>query len=247
MENALKLGMVPLVLGSTDPEETLKAYVGLYLREEVQIEGLVRNLGDFTRFLESASFSQGAILNISDVARDCQIGRKTAEGYFSILEDLLLAFRVPVFRKRARRNLSAHPKFFFFDAGVFRSLRPSGPLDAAQEIDGAALEGLVAQHLRAWIAYSGSAADLYFWRTKSGNEVDFVLYGKNTFYAIEVKNTSRVRPKLLNSLLAFKEDYPSAETCLIYRGEERLKINGILCLPCEDFLKGIIPGQPLKF
>lgn len=246
LENALKLGMVPLVLGSTDPEETLKAYVGLYLREEVQIEGLVRNLGDFTRFLESASFSQGAILNISDVARDCQIGRKTAEGYFSILEDLLLAFRVPVFRKRARRNLSAHPKFFFFDAGVFRSLRPSGPLDAAQEIDGAALEGLVAQHLRAWIAYSGSAADLYFWRTKSGNEVDFVLYGKNTFYAIEVKNTSRVRPKLLNSLLAFKEDYPSAETCLIYRGEERLKINGILCLPCEDFLKGIIPGQPLK-
>jgi len=164
---------------------------------------------------------------------------------------LLLAYRMPVFRKRARRNLSAHlsahPKFFFFDAGVFRSLRPSGPLDAPQEIDGAALEGLVTQHLRAWIAYSGNAADLYFWRTKSGNEVDFVLYGKNTFYAIEVKNTSRIRPKLLNGLLSFKEDYPSAETCLVYRGEERLKIKGILCMPCEDFLKGIIPGQPITF
>ena len=181
------------------------------------------------------------------MARDCQVGRKTAESFFSILEDLLLAFRVPVFRKRARRNLSAHPKFFFFDAGVFRSLRPSGPLDSPQEIDGAALEGLVAQHLRAWSAYSGDAADMYFWRTKSGNEIDFVLYGENTFCAIEVKNISQIRSKLLSGLLAFKEDYPTAETCLLYRGKERMKIKEVLCVPCEAFLKHLIPGSSIKF
>ena len=65
------------------------------------------------------------------------------------MEDLLLGFRLPVFTKRAKREPSVHPKFYFFDAGVFRSLRPRGPLDSAVEIDGHALEGLVAQHLRA--------------------------------------------------------------------------------------------------
>lgn len=75
------------------------------------------------------------------------IGGKTVEGYISILEDLLLAFRIPVFTKGAKRRLSSHPKFYLFDAGVFRSVRPAGPLDAPQEVEGGALEGLVVQHL----------------------------------------------------------------------------------------------------
>ena len=246
MEEALTTGMVPLIKYSSDPKETLGAYITLYLREEVQMEGLVRNIGAFSRFLESASFSHGAVLNISDVARDCQVGRKTVEGYFSVLEDLLLAFRLPMFTKRARRNLSLHPKFFYFDAGVFRSIRPSGPLDAPQEIDGAALEGLVAQHLRAWCAYGGNINNLYFWRTKSGNEVDFVVYGPDTFYAIEVKNATRIHPKSARGLLAFKEDYPQAHTCLLYRGKERIKIKDILCLPCEEFLINLVPKEQIR-
>jgi predicted AAA+ superfamily ATPase len=124
MENALTIGMVPLTINSVSPEQTLNAYATLYIREEVQMEGLVRNIGAFNRFLESASFSHGAVLNILDVARDCQVGRKTVEGYFSILEDLLLAFRIPVFTKRSKRNLAFHPKFYYFDAGIFRSIRP---------------------------------------------------------------------------------------------------------------------------
>ena len=125
LEEALTLGMVPLVLDAVSPQEAVGAYVALYLREEVQMEGLVRNMGNFSRFLESVSFSQGGVLNISDVARDCHVERKTVEGYVSIFEDLLLAFRIPVFSKRAKRNLSSHPKFYYFDAGIFRSVRPT--------------------------------------------------------------------------------------------------------------------------
>lgn len=136
LPEALTTGLVPLVIDSPDKKETLSAYTGLYIREEVQIEGLVRNIGSFNRFLESISFSHGSVLNISDVARDCQVKRKTVEGYIAILEDLMPAFMVPVFSKRAKRRLSAHPKIFFFDAGVFRVLRPSGPLDSPSEIDG---------------------------------------------------------------------------------------------------------------
>jgi predicted AAA+ superfamily ATPase len=247
LEEALTIGTLPLVKYAVSPKESINAYVALYLREEVQMEGLVRNIVAFSRFLESAGFSHGAALNISDVARDCQVGRKTVEGYFSILEDLLLAFRIPVFTKRAKRNLSSHPKFYYFDVGVFRSIRPAGPLDAPQEIDGAALEGLVAQHLRAWSAYRGDLDKLYFWRTKSGNEVDFVVYGKDTFCAIEVKNTARIHSKSVNGLLAFKEDYPEAQICLLYRGKERIKIKGVLCLPCQEFLKSLVPKFPIRF
>lgn len=246
LSNALTTGMVPLIVNATNPAEALKAYASLYIREEVQMEGLVRNIGDFSRFLEAASFSHGSILNMTEVALDCQIGRKAAESYFSILEDLLLAYRLPIFAKRAKRHLSSHPKFYYFDAGVYRSIRPTGPLDAPQEIDGAALEGMVAQHLRAWISYSGNAADLYFWRTKSGNEIDFVLYGEDIFYAIEVKNTATLRSKSVNSLLAFKDEYPEAEVCLLYRGGERIKLKNVLCLPCEEFLKSLVPGKSIR-
>jgi predicted AAA+ superfamily ATPase len=243
LETALTRGMVPLVLDAPQPDETLESYIGLYLKEEVQNEGLVRRIGDFGRFIEAASFSQGAQLNVSDVARDCQVQRKAAEAYFGILEDLLLAFQLPVFTRRARRQLQSHPKFYFFDTGVFRAIRPAGSLDAPAEIDGAALEGLVAQHLRSWCAYRQVPCDLYFWRTRAGLEVDFILYGKDTFYAIEVKNSAVIRSRMLNGLVAFKEEYPEAQTCLLYRGQERVRIKDIICMPVNDFLVQLHPDK----
>jgi predicted AAA+ superfamily ATPase len=242
LESALRIGLVPLIVADSDPEAALRGYVGLYLKEEVQAEGLTRNIGQFARFLEAASFSHAATLNASQIARDCQVERKTVVAYLEILEDLLLAFRLPVFTRRAKRETIVHPKLYFFDAGVFRSLRPKGPLDRPQEIDGAALEGLVAQHLRAWIAYRAKDDQLFYWQTRGGVEVDFVLYGENLFEAIEVKNTAQVRPQDLRGLRAFGEDYPEAGLTLLYRGKDRLLLDGILCLPAEDFLEKLTPS-----
>ncbi|MBI5624776.1 MAG: ATP-binding protein [Elusimicrobia bacterium] len=244
---ALKFGLLPLAWQAKDPEDVLRAYAALYVREEVQAEGLVRNVGNFSRFLEEISFSQAGVLNLSNVARDCEVERKVVEGYLGVLEDLLLAFRLPVFSKRAKRAVSVHPKFYLFDAGVFRSLRPSGPLDRPQEIDGLALESLVAQHLRAWNDYGGGRHRLAFWRTRSGVEVDFVLHGPDGFWAVEVKNAARVRDEDLRGLRAFGEDYPEATRFLLYRGKECLKRHGILCLPCEEFLRKLVPGNSIGF
>ena len=241
LTRALDVGLVPLVWTAPEPALTLRAYASLYLREEVQAEALVRDVGAFSRFLEAISFSQASLLNLAEVARECQVGRKTVEGYLEILEDLLLAFRVPVFTRRAKRHLVAHDKFFFFDAGVYRSIRPVGPLDSREEIDGAALEGLVAQHLRAWSSYRDEPAGLYYWRTKSGSEVDFVVYGADVFAAVEVKRARQVHHTDLRALRAFREDYPQATVSLLYLGQERLEIDGIVCMPCEDFLKQLHP------
>ena len=245
LARALQVGLVPLVFEAAAPEDVLRSYSALYLREEVQMERLVRNVGAFARFLETASFSHGATLNVSNLARDCQVERKTAEGYVEILEDLLLAYRLPVFTRRAKRELAAHSKLYFFDAGVFRSLRPTGPLDRPEEIEGPALEGLVAQHLRGWIAYSGDNEELFYWRTRSGVEVDFVVYGPGGLTALEVKNTAQIRSADLRGLRSFQEDYPSSRCFFLYRGRERRKVGEILCLPCAEFLQQLVPGQPL--
>jgi len=246
LERALQIGMVPLVVASRDPEDTLRAYHALYIKEEIQAEGLVRNVGNFARFLEAISLSHGSVLNLSNVARECAVERKTVDGYLSVLEDLLISVRVPVFTKRAKRTPAVHPMFYMFDAGVFRAARPRGPLDRPEEIEGAALEGLVFQHLRAWNAYRGDRHTLSYWRTRTGLEVDFIVYGPDGFWAIEVKSAKRVHTADVRSLLQFREDYPEATPLLLYRGKERITVDGVLCLPCQDFLVALEPTRAGK-
>jgi predicted AAA+ superfamily ATPase len=246
LEHALQVGLVPLVVAAADPAETLRAYHTLYIKEEIQAEGLVRNVGNFARFLEAISLSHGSVLNLANVSRECEVERKTVEGYLSVLEDLLISVRIPVFTKRAKRTPAVHPKFYMFDAGVFRAARPKGPLDRTEELEGAALEGLVFQHLRAWNAYRGERSTLSYWRTRTGLEVDFVLYGPDGFWAIEVKSAKRVHSADVRSLRQFQEDYPEATPLLLHRGKERITVDGVLCLPCQDFLVRLVPARAGK-
>jgi len=239
---ALESGLVPLIMGAQRTRATLDSYIGLYLREEVKQEGLVRNLQAFSRFLEVMSFSHGETLNLSNVSREAGVKRATVDSYLSILEDLLLAFRIPVFKRKNRKQTASAEKFYYFDTGVFRSIRPKGVLEDPQSsIDGSLLEGLVAQHLRAWISYrrsnQGDSIELSYWRTSSGNEVDFVLYGPKSFQAIEVKASQRLRPEYFSGLRSFKEDYPQAELTLVYGGTTTEVHHGIRCVPIVNFLK----------
>jgi len=242
-EKALEIGMVPLVWDSDDPIDVLSSYVDLYLREEIKAEGLVRDLGDFSRFLEAVSFSHGQILNISNVARECEVPRKRVEGYVDVLEDMLLCYKLPVFRKKAKRELVKQSKFYIFDCGVYRCLRPNGPLDSPEGIGGAALEGLIGQHLRAWVGYRNRDEKLYFWRTRGGSEVNFVVYGKDAMGAFEVKNASTVHRKDLRHLKTFLRDYPQSTAVFLYRGKEKLLIDDITCMPCEEFLRRLTPAR----
>lgn len=238
----LRFGTLPTVQVTRNVKDAsayLSTYVQTYLREEVQQEGLARNLGAFTRFLEAASFAQAAVLNMAAVARECHVGRKVAEDYFGILEDLLLATRLPVFTRRAKRKIVTHPKFFFFDAGVFRALRPRGPLDSAEEIDGAALETLVFQELRALNDYLELGYGLHYWRTATGDEVDFVLYGERGLVGVEVKRAARLRADDFAGLRAFQDEYPMAKSFLVYGGTKELREGKIHVFPIADFLRRV--------
>lgn len=246
LERALQFGMLPLILNAKNVKDTLNSYIGLYLKEEVQSEGLVRNIGNFAYFLEIISFSHGSLLNCANIARECGVSHKIVENYVSILEDLMLGYLLPVFTKRAKRELVSHSKFYYFDSGVYSNLRPAGPLDKPSEIDGMALEGLILQHLRAWSDYSEHSAELYFWRTKSGSEVDFIIYSPKYFFAIEVKNSTKVFNEDLSSLKAFISDYSEAKPILLYRGSEKIIKDGIPCWPADLFLRQLKPNEFLS-
>lgn len=245
LEKALKIGLIPLIWESDNPEERLRDYIHLYLKEEVQAEGLVRQIGDFARFLEVASFSHGSIWTSTDVSREASVKRATVDNYFQILEDLLLAFSLPVFARRAKRKLIAHQKFYFFDLGVYRVLRPQGILDDPREIDGMALEGLVAQHLRSWVLTQNQPHTLSFWRTQTQLEVDFVIYGPRGFWAIEVKRSANLGPDDVRGMAAFKEEYPEAQCCFVVLGKRRESYRGFPVIPIEEFLLQIDPEHPL--
>lgn len=236
LQRSLEAGQLPSVHVERDPKAYLESYVQSYLREEIQQEGLVRSLGPFARFLEAASFSQASVLNISSVARDCGVERKVVESYFSILEDLLIAARVPVFAKKAKRRICAHPKFFFFDAGVYRTIRPKGPLDKPEQIEGHALETLVFQELRALNDCLRMGYSLHYWRTSDGREVDFVLYGERGILAIEVKRAARLSPSDFSGLDAFLTDYPMAKAFMLYGGGRRRREGSVELVPLQDAL-----------
>lgn len=237
LKRALKHGLIPSAYTAEDPRDFLESYIHLYLQEEIAQEGLIRNIGSFARFMESASFSQGSILSVSTVARDCAVPRKTVEGYFDILNELLIGYRIPLFQKKARRKTQAHPKFYFFDAGLFRALRPQGPLDAEGETLGPALETMVLQELTALNSYLRKRYQIHYWRSPGHMEVDFVLYGEKAFFAVEVTKASHVREEDTAGLKAFLKEYPNATAILLYGGTDRYYEDKIHFTPVTDFFR----------
>ena len=246
IEASLYFGHLPSIFSEEVPEKYLESYIETYLREEVLQEGITRNLEGFSRFLEAAGFSQGSVLNISQVARECALERRSVQNYFEILEDLLIAVRLPVFSRHAKRKLVSHSKFFYFDTGVFRAIRPTKPLDKPAEIEGAALETLVFQELRAVNEYLGLGYNLYFWRTQYGVEVDFILYGSRGLIAIEVKHAAKVYSKDLKNLNTFRQDFPEARCYLFTMGVREEFWKDIHVIPAAEalmYLPELLTGE----
>ena len=239
LTTSLRFGNMPAVYEEEDKKRYLQSYVSTYILQEVLQEGLTRNLPAFNRFLQVASFSQGSVLNISNVAKECSISRKVAENYFSILEDLLIAYFLPPFTKKAKRRSVKHNKFYYFDVGIYQTLRPKGPLDSLDEIDGIGLETMVLHEIKAANDYYDLGYEIYFWRTHTGVEVDFVLYGEKGFWAMEVKKRPVITNRDLSGLRLFLRDYPQAKGLLLYGGNKRLYYDNITVLPVAEFFADV--------
>ena len=224
LEVALRWGTIPLVWTAEGRRPTLESYVQLYLREEIRAEALVRSLAGFARFLPVAALCHGAAVNVSGIARDCGVSRTTVQGYLEILEDTLLAYRLPAFEAKLRVRERRHPKLYWVDPGLVRSTkRALGPV--VPEERGTLLEGWVLHLLRA----HGEETDLYeaihYWSPHSGagTEVDFLLRRGGEFLAVEVKSQMRYHTGLLRGLRAVAELGGMVRRILLYGGRRSFR------------------------
>jgi predicted AAA+ superfamily ATPase len=189
--------------GSDDPDEDLDAYVRTYLQEEVQAEGLTRNLPGFARFLKTAALLSGTVLNYTKIGADVELSPSTVRQYVQILEDTLIGFRMSPFRKTVRRKAVSTEKFYLFDLGVAHSIAGIRHLDRNSDIYGKSFEQFIALELRAFCSYHRTKDELSFWRSKHGAEVDFILGDR---VAIEVKASKKTHAHDAKGLRALQEE-----------------------------------------
>jgi predicted AAA+ superfamily ATPase len=245
LEQALRFGTLPLVVGAEDRRAVLESYVHLYVRQEIQAEALVRNLPGFVRFLPIAALFHGQVVNVSGLARDSGIARTTVEGYLEILEDTLLALRLPAFEARLRVRERRHPKLYWGDCGLVRAAkRQLGPV--AVEERGPLFEGLVHHLLRAHGEEQELFDEVFYWAPAQAarTEVDFLLRRGREYLAIEVKSQDRFAMSMALGLQAIGELHGVARRVLVYRGTRSLKTeDGIEVWPFARFGATVAAGR----
>jgi predicted AAA+ superfamily ATPase len=243
LERTLRLGALPAVVTSNneDARELLSAYAQTYLREEIMEEAVVRNLGGFARFLDVVAAQCGDILNYSAVGRDAGIATRTVQGYYQILEDTLLGFRLDAWRKSPRARLVTHPRFYLFDTGVTNALnrRLGHHLDSSER--GRLFEQLVVLEARRLCDYFEPEAQLFYWRTNAGAEVDLLieLHGKLRL-AVEIKSKARVAGADLSGLRSFQEAHPRTPCAIVATVPHAFRLEGVDVLPFPVFAAELI-------
>ncbi|MCC6472750.1 MAG: ATP-binding protein [Burkholderiales bacterium] len=242
---ALRFGTIPLVWGAEDRDAALDAYVQMYLREEIRAEALVRSLPGFVRFLPIAALFHGQTVSVSGIARDAGVARTTVDGYLEILEDTLLAHRLPAYEAKLRVRERKHPKLYWVDPGLVRAVkRQSGPV-TAEEI-GPLYEGFVLHLLRAHAEEHTLYDELTYWAPlkASRTEVDFLLRRGREFVAVEVKAGQRLISPMLQGLRAIAELPGLARRILVYSGDRSLCVeDGIDVWPLERLSEALAGGH----
>ncbi len=249
IERLLRYGSLPLSVladDDADREDFLRAYVTTYLAEEIKAEGLVRDLGAYSRFLEVAALAAGQRTNVSGLSRDAGVSRETTRGYFEVLVDTLIGDWLPAYRPRAKVKEAALPKFYWFDPGVLNAA--AGGFDQPMPADwnGVLLEHLVHHELRAYLHYSSTRGSLGYWATPSGTEVDFVWWHGARMVAIEVKAAPKFRPEFVRGIRTLRGAHPDSTGYVVYRGTEELLVEGVRVVPVEAFLCRLHAGEILQ-
>lgn len=241
LDTALATGTLPVICRAPSPREAPIAYVQLYLREEIQAEALVRNLPGFARFLPIAALSHGLPLNVASLARDAEVSRTTVAGYVDIIEDTLLALRLPAHEGRLRVRERRHPKLYWVDAGIVRALeRQLGPVAAEEQ--GPRFEGWIGNLRRIHDDYRELFEAWSYWAPLDAarTEVDFLLRRGREWLAVEAKSRSRIGPDQLRGLRAIADLRGLRRRILVYRGERRLlTADGIEVWPVRHFLDAL--------
>lgn len=236
LERYLIYGGLPSVYLSEDPREELIAYVDIYLKEEIQAEGLVRKIQSFSKFLTVSALTSGNILNFSSLSNDVGIPAPTVREYYQILQDTLIGFLLPAWTKSIKRKAFSTAKFYYFDIGVTHQLAGIKNIDPLSDLFGKAFEHFMAMELRAYISYNRKHLPMSYWQSLHGYEVDFII---GDDIAIEIKTTKSVTGKHLTGLRALQEENICKKYFLVSFDKIHRIMEGIEIIYWEDFLKNL--------
>ena len=237
---ALNHGLLPRHYLASNPDKLLSSYIGSYLRDEIIAEAKIRNISSFSKFLEAAAFSNGEIVNFSNIASDCGVSAPTVKEYFQILEDTMTGMFIPSYQKKPKRRVITAPRFYYFDVGIAGFLLKRGKIKYGSEAFGKAFEHFICQELIAYSHYSGKNYTISYWHTASQIEVDFIL-GDHEI-AIEVKSTDMVNLRHIKGLKSFAEEYNVRRSIVISTDPYPRMIGSIEILPWRVFF-GTVMGR----
>jgi predicted AAA+ superfamily ATPase len=238
---ALNHGLLPRHYLSANPQKLISAYIGSYLKEEIMAEARIRKISSFSRFLENAAFSNGEIVNFTNISSECGVSSPTIKEYFQILEDTLTGRFLPSFQKRPKRRVVLSPKFYFFDLCIPNYLSKIGRIEKGSEAFGKAFEHFIYQEIYAHCNYSNLQYPISYWRTTSQIEVDYILGDHEV--AIEVKGTDNAQPRHFKGLKSFAEEYSTKKLILVTNDPFPRIIDAILVLPWKVFLDQLWSGE----
>ncbi len=236
---ALTHGTLPKICSLIQQKNTplavmhLKSYITTYMKEEIQMEALTRNLGAFHRFLNVAAQSNGQIIEFTNISRECSVPSSTVKEYYQILEDTLLGFFLWQYDTSERKK--ARPKFYFFDCGVVRAIQ-NRLLDPPTSIEqGCLFETWFVNELIRLRDYMGKEHQFSFWRNRD-HEVDILISGGHgPILAIECKSgKTDIKSATVNH---FKSHFPNVPLIVASLTDTRpKKTNEIDVLPWESAL-----------
>jgi hypothetical protein len=189
---------------STDRAVWFEGYVRTYLERDLQVLSSIAALPDFRRLMRATCLRLGQILNQSELARDVALAQPTVHRYLNLLETSYLLVRLPAYSVNRTKRLIKSPKVYWSDVGLALHLAGS------HEPSGAHLESLVLLDLLVWRDVRTERAEILYWRSTVGEEVDFVIECQGKLIPIEVKATSRPRIQDAMHLRTFRTEYGKA-------------------------------------
>ena len=242
LEDRLNWGSLPRACTLSDAEERaayLKSYALTYIKEEVQVEQLVRNLDPFREFLEIAALGSGEIINYSKMGRDVGVDNKTVQNYFQILEDTLLGFILPAHHRSLRKSQLEHPKFYLFDNGVRKALSRSlkSYVTEGTSAFGEAFEHWMIQEIFRLNHYTQSDYRLSYFATKNDVEIDLVLSRGRETILVEIKSAKTHQLDEIRKLDRSSEIFKPTATYYVSRDSHSIKEGGVQALHWKNFLK----------
>ena len=243
--DALCWGTLPKIIDLSETEERerfLESYCHTYLKEEVVAEQLVRNVRPFRKFLEVAAQQDGEVVNYSKLARDIGVDDKTISTYFEILEDTLVAVRLPAYGRSLRKQFVRSPKYYLFDCGVSRALANYLHLTPTPGTYayGRRFEQLVILEMFRMNQYLRAKYELSYFLSKDGAEIDLILSRPgSTEIFVEIKSAERVDMTDISNLRRFAKDFPEASAYCLSQVPRALELDGVRVLPWQEGIQEI--------